>query len=70
MRGDTQFMRSRPIHILAAGVIALAATFACGQSPSGPAPAPLAGADTLDFTGRLGRIAPANIFRNEGYYVW
>jgi len=26
--------------------------------------------DTLDFTGRLGRIAPTNQFRVDGYYVW
>ena len=26
--------------------------------------------DTLDFTGRLGPIAPENIFRDEGYFVW
>ncbi|MDO8539722.1 MAG: glycoside hydrolase family protein [Opitutaceae bacterium] len=26
--------------------------------------------DTLDFTGRLSAIAPQNIFRDPGYYVW
>lgn len=26
--------------------------------------------DTLDFTGRLSTISPANIFRDPGYYVW
>ena len=28
------------------------------------------GADTLHFTGRLGAIAPENIFSEPGYYVW
>ncbi len=27
-------------------------------------------ADTLDFSGRLGAIAPENMFRDAGYYVW
>ena len=26
--------------------------------------------DTLDLTGRLGPIAPKNIFRDDGYFVW
>ena len=30
----------------------------------------LRAADTLDFTGRLGTIAPANKLQEEGYYVW
>lgn len=30
----------------------------------------LAGGDTLDFTGRLGRIAAENQFREAGQYVW
>lgn len=29
-----------------------------------------AGADTLDFTGRLEKIAPGNLFRETGQYVW
>lgn len=29
-----------------------------------------ANSDALDFTGRLEAIAPENIFRDDGYYVW
>ncbi len=51
--------RARPGWLMVGGLIAL------------PGLAPFVrAADTLDFTGRLAAIAPENIFRDPGYYVW
>jgi len=63
-------LRSRPVLNLPAGLIGLAADPACGQVSPEPPPTPPPGADTLDFTDRLGPLAPSNIFRNAGCYVW